>query len=171
MWGLAWLPADINAANFGVVIKASLTAGVASVGLTASVDHVTITVYYQNAILLPLVVEQFAVTTKTGTPTVTWTVTAYEGLAKFLVERSADARTWEVIKVLPNLTSKREYNYVDLNPLPVDSYYRIAVENEEGSQVYSSIKKYPHRVMHSIYTPTLQQVSFIFAASGIRPVL
>jgi hypothetical protein len=45
-WGTAWTPADINAANFGVAISAKLNAGLAGVFLTAEIDHVSLTVYY-----------------------------------------------------------------------------------------------------------------------------
>jgi len=45
-WGLAWTPADINAANFGIAISARLNAGLAGVFLTAHIDHIRLTVYY-----------------------------------------------------------------------------------------------------------------------------
>jgi len=45
LWGTTWTDSDINASDFGVVLKAVLTySGKGSV--TASVDHVKITVYY-----------------------------------------------------------------------------------------------------------------------------
>lgn len=43
-WGLSWVPADINASNFGVVISA-----VASIASTAAVDFVRMTVYYTGS--------------------------------------------------------------------------------------------------------------------------
>ena len=46
LWGLAWTTADINAANFGVVISAIATADIGSVSVR--VDHMRITVYYDN---------------------------------------------------------------------------------------------------------------------------
>jgi hypothetical protein len=45
LWGLAWTPAQINSANFGVEIKADIGGGTAS-STTAYIDHVRITVYY-----------------------------------------------------------------------------------------------------------------------------
>lgn len=61
IWGVSWTPADINAGNFGVAIAASLNAGLASVALSARVDHVTITVYYMNPSILPLKPEKLTV--------------------------------------------------------------------------------------------------------------
>lgn len=54
IWGVTWTPADINASNFGVAVAASLQAGLASVTLSARIDHITVTVYYMNPSLLPL---------------------------------------------------------------------------------------------------------------------
>ncbi len=45
LWGETWTPADINSANFGVVISAK---GVATV--KASIDHVRVTVYYTELV-------------------------------------------------------------------------------------------------------------------------
>lgn len=45
LWGETWTPADINATNFGAVIKAQAPL----VGGTAQIDHVRITVHYTEA--------------------------------------------------------------------------------------------------------------------------
>ncbi|MEX2106540.1 MAG: hypothetical protein WD810_06540 [Solirubrobacterales bacterium] len=45
LWGLEWTPAEINASGFGVAISCKS----ASAEVTASVDHVTVTVYYTEA--------------------------------------------------------------------------------------------------------------------------
>lgn len=45
-WGTSWTPADINAGNFGVAISARLSAGLAALFLTAHIDNIKITVYY-----------------------------------------------------------------------------------------------------------------------------
>lgn len=46
LWGLAFTPADINAANFGFAIQASVFSGT---GTTARIDHIRITVFYTPA--------------------------------------------------------------------------------------------------------------------------
>jgi hypothetical protein len=46
-WGVAWTPADINANNFGIAISAKLSAGLASLFLTAEIDQVTIKVFFK----------------------------------------------------------------------------------------------------------------------------
>lgn len=46
LWGTTWTPAEVNAANFGCAIAATITNAVAR---TASVDLITITVTYTEA--------------------------------------------------------------------------------------------------------------------------
>lgn len=52
LWGIAWTPTDINAADFGLALSATLNAGLASVFLSARVDQIAISVYYLNPALL-----------------------------------------------------------------------------------------------------------------------
>jgi hypothetical protein len=49
LWNTTWTPAEVNDANFGFMFSAVL-AGSATSGITASVDHVRITVYYTAAV-------------------------------------------------------------------------------------------------------------------------
>jgi hypothetical protein len=70
LWGLTWTPADISASNFGVVISAQK--GSANDNQTAHVDHVRITVYYDQAptdiaLSNSSVAENAAVNTTAGT--------------------------------------------------------------------------------------------------------
>lgn len=45
LWGVAWTPADINGATFGVVISAKITA-ISGSAIDANIDSAKITVYY-----------------------------------------------------------------------------------------------------------------------------
>ena len=47
-WGQTWTVAEINASTFGFMFSASLI-GSSTTGVTASVDHVRITIYYTEA--------------------------------------------------------------------------------------------------------------------------
>ena len=47
LWGEAWMPVDINSSNFGVVIAADVLPALGDI--TAFVDHIRLTVYYQSA--------------------------------------------------------------------------------------------------------------------------
>lgn len=45
-WGLSWAYSDINASNFGVLVRAANSGGVLSI---ANIDDISITVYYTTA--------------------------------------------------------------------------------------------------------------------------
>lgn len=49
LWGLAWLPEDINSALFGVVLSAVAS----GFGQSAQVDHMPITVHYTEPPVIP----------------------------------------------------------------------------------------------------------------------
>jgi hypothetical protein len=57
LWGTTWTPADINSVNFGVALSAEIS-GLLGVFLSADVDNVRITVYYQH-IVLPVSIAGF----------------------------------------------------------------------------------------------------------------
>jgi hypothetical protein len=46
LWGETWSSTDINNTNYGMVLEASLRAGIDGLQSTAYVDHIRITVYY-----------------------------------------------------------------------------------------------------------------------------
>jgi hypothetical protein len=69
-WGLSWLPSDINANDFGVAIAASLNAGLASVSMSARIDHVNITVHYMNPFILPAKPRQLTVHVTPAAPAI-----------------------------------------------------------------------------------------------------
>lgn len=58
LWGTSWTPAQINATNFGTLFSAQLSAGLSSLYLTANVDAISVTVYYQNSLTPPSVTGQ-----------------------------------------------------------------------------------------------------------------
>lgn len=73
LWGTTWLPADINAGNFGVALVAATQA--VSSNRTASVDYIQITVYYTSS---PTITSFSPVSACAGTtPSVTITGTNF----------------------------------------------------------------------------------------------
>lgn len=49
LWGVAWVPADVNANDFGLAIAVDKERGPSAGSVTASVDSVQITIYYTTA--------------------------------------------------------------------------------------------------------------------------
>lgn len=54
LWGTTWMPADINAAGFGVAIAASMQTGLIALALSARIDYISVTVHYMSPVTLPL---------------------------------------------------------------------------------------------------------------------
>lgn len=138
-WGATWLPADINAADFGIAIAASLNAGIAGLFQTAHIDHVRITVYYLPAIILPLKLESFQVTSTKHRNMLNWTATVDKDAGWFVPQRSADNIEWSTLSVIPASPQQQRYSYTDEHPPVETQYYRLALRNNDGTHTYSSI--------------------------------
>jgi hypothetical protein len=75
LWGLAWTYSDINASTFGVVVSAIRNN--LGANITASVDHIRITVHY---IIPPTVTTQAATSVEETTATLNGNITATGGV-------------------------------------------------------------------------------------------
>ncbi|GAB3915807.1 T9SS type A sorting domain-containing protein [Larkinella terrae] len=71
-----------------------------------------------------------------------WETAWEQNASYFVVERSADAATFESIgqvTAVGNSTSKQMYTFTDGEPLPGTSYYRLQQVDKEGLTYYSKI--------------------------------
>ena len=141
IWGVSWTPADINAANFGVAIAATLHAGLVGLTLTARIDRVTITVYYMNPSVLEAKLESFKVVARDITNIISWGASVYDDSTRFIVERSADSRRWQTIGALQGQINLHQYLFPNNSPFPGVSYYRLGIAGNGGSIFYSPIGK------------------------------
>ncbi|MDF2189250.1 T9SS type A sorting domain-containing protein [Paraflavitalea sp. CAU 1676] len=140
LWGLSWTPADINAGNFGVAVRASLSAGVVSLALTAHIDYVSVTVHYSNPVLMATRLEQFTVTAAAGSNTFNWKVADPDENTLFSIDRSADKTLWQTIGEIKAQPTVFRYSHVDRAPLRGQAWYRLAIRSE-GVLTYSSIRQ------------------------------
>ena len=88
----------------------------------------------------------FTATWPAGQPGVTlgWTTTLESNDQYFLVQRSADGRTFNTVDTVQppaNAGNGHTYSAVDPNPLPDSDYYRIAAVFLDGRVSYSIIRK------------------------------
>ncbi|HKO79629.1 MAG TPA: hypothetical protein VJU78_04500, partial [Chitinophagaceae bacterium] len=139
-WGTAWTPADINAANFGVAISATLSAGLASLFLTAEIDRVSVRVFYN--LVLPVQLISFKAIQQEDKINLEWSTASENNNHHFTVERSVDGTTaWNVIDSVAGsgkTNSLRYYRATDNKPLPVN-YYRLKQTDNDGHETFSSI--------------------------------
>ncbi|WP_197088595.1 T9SS type A sorting domain-containing protein [Rufibacter radiotolerans] len=71
-----------------------------------------------------------------------WTTETETGLTEFAVERSEDGITYTQIGTVPasgNSTSPRSYQFIDPNPFPALTYYRLRLIRTNGTLEYSEV--------------------------------
>jgi hypothetical protein len=139
LWGLTWLPADINATNFGVAISSKLNAGLAALFLTPAIDHVRITVIYDTNVL-GISLYNFFAQKNNGVGVLTWTASSDSSYNTFLVQRSADSKNWQTLSVVSANQQHQQYQYEDATPPEGTSYYRLGLQSSNGNLTYSAIR-------------------------------
>ncbi len=94
-----------------------------------------------ESVTLPAELLNFAVE-KTGQKQVllTWQTAAETQLREFQIERSSDGITWKNIGAEGAKGSRSKYVYLDENPPTGTIYYRLNIQNLDGSRSYSSVR-------------------------------
>jgi hypothetical protein len=143
LWGTTWLYSDINAANFGVAISANLSG--LSVLPSARVDHVRITVYYDNP--LPIELLNFnASRINKNSVNLSWTTASETNNDFFTIERTLDGNNWEErgrFDGTKNSRSRINYSFNDTNSYDITNYYRLKQTDYDGRFRYSQIVAAP----------------------------
>lgn len=141
LWGTTLLPSDVNASNFGVAISAKLVAQILSVAFSAQIDQVTVTVYSSPPIILPITIQDFTARNSAGGNVLSWRASVeVEGDAgRWAVERSAGGDHWSQLDVLAAGAGRQDYTYTDASPLQGTSFYRLNLQNTDGSLAYSAV--------------------------------
>lgn len=99
-------------------------------------------VSFQDALPLPVKLVSFtAAATASGTR-LSWATASEQQVGYFEVERSATATTWQPVGrvVAGNRAGGQSYSLLDAQPLPGQSYYRLAMHDEDGRVAYSSVQ-------------------------------
>lgn len=140
LWGTTWTSADVNSSNFGLSFSAELRSGAAGLFLSADVDNVTITVYYQH-IVLPGRNMSFTGNAKGKIVELICKIKEEENIKEFAVERQSVHSQWETIAHLHGMNNpnrKKEFVVYDL-PQSKNSQYRAKLLSENGTVAYSEI--------------------------------
>ncbi|QNA46162.1 fibronectin type III domain-containing protein [Lacibacter sediminis] len=139
LWGTTWTPADINSGNFGFALSAEIS-GLLGVFLSADIDNVRITVYYQH-IVLPVTITGFQGTQKGNAIELTWETKAEHGIKKFIVERQSSHSSWETIHEIDaanTMNEKKTFRAYDLRP-QTNNNYRLKLIDKSNNVSYSEI--------------------------------
>ncbi len=149
----SFLPGTINTSNFGVAIAANLTTQVLSisVGISAAVDMVSMTVYATPPGTLPITLESFSVTGGSAGNQITWNA-GVSGIAnQFVIQRSADGIHWQDLNTISAAIGKDNYSYTDASPLEGINYYRLELDNTGGAVGYSMVAAVSNKSIASIH--------------------
>jgi hypothetical protein len=137
LWGVVWAPADINAANFGVALSAGLNAGLASLFLSAEIDHIRMTVYYDN--ILPIELIDFSASCSDKSVQLKWTTASQINNDYFTIESSIDGINFRHVGLVNgagNTNQMMSYSLTDDEPYNGISYYRLKQTDFNGLYEY-----------------------------------
>ncbi|MCE7044631.1 T9SS type A sorting domain-containing protein [Dyadobacter sp. CY312] len=101
----------------------------------------TYTVSWTGA--LPVTLINFEVTKSESQVRISWATSSETNSSYFDVERSTDARTWNVIgkvSAKENKDALTEYNFTDATPAQTTNYYRLKMVDQDQSFAYSKIR-------------------------------
>lgn len=140
LWGTSWNSTDVNSTNFGLAFSAELRSGAAGLFLSADIDNITVTVYYQH-IVLPGPVGKLTANTKGSVVELIWKTAEDHNIKEFFIERQSAYSNWEKIasfKGTDFFAAKKELVVYDL-PQNITNQYRARLLTENGATAYSDI--------------------------------
>ncbi len=92
---------------------------------------------------LPVVLTSFALHPRPGQVLLQWTTASERSNERFVVERSADGQYFEALQAVAGhgtTTLSQAYSYLDAQPLPGLSYYRLRQVDLDGTSTYSPVR-------------------------------
>ncbi len=107
---------------------------------TAKIDAIKVSTGWLDA-TLPVSLKQFGLQVTNGNVVLNW-ITANEiNMKEYVVERSADGKTFGIAGVVAakNTVNENRYSYTDAQALKNTSFYRLKMTNKDGSFTYSEI--------------------------------
>lgn len=139
LWGTSLTPADVNAADFGVAVSASIIALVAALP-SAEIDHVRMKVDYNP--LLPVHLLYFN-GTKTGSGfRLHWKTSNEEENGMILLQRTANrGADWTDLQRFEQsqYNTEKKYSWDDTPTLPGEYAYRLRMSSAAGAVYYSPV--------------------------------
>ena len=151
LMGATLTPTSVSATNFGVAISANVISAL-SILITANIDKVSMSIYTNPPIVLPIKLENFTVSGSNNGNIIDWAASANDIANNFVVQRSGDGTTWQDIATITASTGSQSYSYTDETPLSGPNYYRLELVNTDGTTSYS--------VIAIIATKSMPQIRF-----------
>ena len=96
-----------------------------------------------QTVILPLVLGNFNAIPQGKTSLLTWSAFPDGQTGSFTIQRSLDGLTWSNIGVVQAdvaATMETDYSFTDVAPAAGQNDYRLFIQNQDGSSMYSSVK-------------------------------
>jgi hypothetical protein len=113
---------------------------VAGMTATATFSSFSQFAVVDNLFVLPVSVYNFTATAKNNTSLLNWSASDDMEISQFEVERSTDGANFSPIGAVPATSAATDYSLVDQHPASGMNYYRIVIENTDGTTTYSQIR-------------------------------
>ncbi len=131
LWGTTWTPAEVNAANFGVIF-ASIDYSCADT-IRSFIDHIRMTICYD--MVLPVQLTELKAEQRKDEIALTWKTLTETNNDYFLVEHSPDGIHYASMARIVgagNSNIQHDYSFIDENPYIGLNYYRIVQYDYDG---------------------------------------
>jgi hypothetical protein len=116
---------------------------------------------------LPVELISFSATLSGDVVALTWTTATEINNAGFTIERSQDTKTFESIGYTPGAGNSNmliSYNFIDSEPLPSISYYRLRQTDYDGAFKFSKLVSVINKgasYVHQVFVPSDGSLSFV----------
>ncbi len=104
------------------------------------IDAIKISTEWGDA-TLPVTLKSFTASSQNGSIALNWVSVNEVNMKEYVVERSADARNFSAIGIVPakNSGTENSYGYTDVKALNGAAYYRLKMTDKDGSYHYSVV--------------------------------
>lgn len=161
-----------------------LRQGTSSSAPNVIVDGIKVTTEWTQLLTTPVNITSFDLA-KSGTGIkLTWTSAQEKNAKQYIIERSADNKNWSIVGTVAakgNTSSPTNYSFIDANPLNGNIYYRLKIEDVDGSFEYYKtlstnlnasidVKLYPNPTKDVVYLSTNEENlhADVYNASGTK---
>jgi hypothetical protein len=169
LWGSSWSPGEINNSNFGFSISAKIH-GTATLFPAARINYISLTVSYLDPTTLSQQALQFQVANGANhSAALSWKLHTTDEGAAYAIERSVNGIKWQQLQGLPQQNFNASvFTFIDAQPLPGQSYYRLKITFSSGEVRYSTVQPFEsidNRSLKCYPNP----VSTIVQVTGVIP--
>ena len=144
LWGSSWNPSDINNSNFGFSIAAKIH-GTISLFPAARINYISMTVSYLATVLSQQALQFQVANGANHSAALSWKSNAVDEGAIYVIERSANSMKWLPVQgLLQSGFNASLFTFLDAQPLPGQSFYRLKVTYTSGEVRYSTVLPYEY---------------------------